>query len=132
MSLTLCVDFDKTLVEPIVPFKWRPWAKEAIKALSSSGHRLILHSSRCTPSYDTLDSQKEAANFYRWGLPPISAADQWASFGDMRSFLKAEGAWDLFSSVWTSPGKPTGVDLFIDDKAEQPNWANLINELGIS
>lgn len=119
------------MVEATTPLKWRPWAKEAIKALFASGHSLILYSTRCTPSIPTLDSQKEAANFYRWGLPPISASGPWDSFAEMRSFLKTEGVWELFGEVWTHPGKPM-ADLFIDDKAEKPNWANLINELGIS
>lgn len=131
MSLRLAVDFDLCMVEATTPLKWRPWAKETLKALFASGHSLILLSHRCTPSIPTLDSQKEAASFYRWGLSPISASGPWVAFAEMRTFLKAEEAWELFEEVWTHPGKPT-ADLFIDGKAEKPNWANLINELGIS
>lgn len=127
--ISIAVDFDLTLAEGD-PLRWRANARDGLQALYRAGHRLILHSRRCTPLEESEDPDKEAMEFYRWGTTPPSALQQWAYFDEMRSFLKREGAWGLFHEVWQRPGKP-GADLFIDDRLESPDWARLARELGV-
>lgn len=137
--LTISVDFDGTLIQPgggtvlyggRVPLSWRPGAKEGLVAMAAAGHRLVLHSCRCNPIDPVLDPSAEAAAFYRWGTPPESAAQRWAAFGEMKAFLMMEGVWGLFAEVWQAPGKPI-AEVYIDDRAESPDWRSLAAEFGI-
>lgn len=128
MSLRIAVDYDQCLVDTN-PTRLRKGAAEALVSMKAAGHVLILWSVRATPMDPTPTPDAEIARFYETGLPPNHVIYQWALFDDMRSFLKSVGMWDLFDEVWQSPGKPN-ADLFIDSKAERPDWARLLKELG--
>lgn len=127
---TLAIDFDGTLVEKGEPLRWRAGARDGLISLASAGHHLILHSCRCNPIDPTFDPALEVAAFYRSGITPESARARWEAFGEMRDFLKGEGAWPLFAEVWQQPGKPL-CEMFIDDRSEPPNWVALSREFGV-
>lgn len=108
--LVAAIDFDGTLVRrggP--PLRWRRGAKEALRRMVAAGHRLILHSCRCNPPQDEEDAKR---------------------YEEMIAFLQAEGALVLFAEVWQSPGKPI-ADVYIDDRAEPPEWFALAGEFGL-
>ncbi len=132
MGLTLAVDFDRTLVEPGRPLRWRPHAREVLLALKErAGHTLVLHSCRCNPAPagNPSAARAEADEFWRTG--ETSAARHWEAFEEMRAFLKAEGCWDLFDAVWQGAGKPD-ADAYLDDRAEVPiSWLDVWRERGV-
>ncbi len=97
------VDFDGTLVketkDQLPPFELQPGAVEAIKAIRAGGDKVLIHSAR---GQDTTD------RYYR----------------DMLKFLKDNDI--AHDGIWTMPGKPHFVDVFIDDRARRydPSGAN--------
>jgi hypothetical protein len=134
VNVRLALDFDGSLVlsQPAPPgFGWRPGAREFLAAAHAAGAHLILHSSRCTPMDPAPGIEEEIALWYETGAVNARITEQWRRFDEMRAFLQAEGAWQVFAEVWQSPGKPH-VDRFIDDSAETPDWRALAAELGVS
>lgn len=131
MSLTIAVDFDSSIVELSTSgaLQFRKGAREALVAFKAQGHRLVLHSCRCNPLDDGPALENETVEFYASGKPSPRCIEQWTRFSEMCAFLQAAEVWDLFDDVWQAPGKPL-ADVFIDDKAERPEWARLIQEFG--
>ena len=127
MSLTIAIDLDGTVADGH-PLQFRPGAREALMALATAGHRLILHSCRCNPMDPGPSLEDEAARYWRTGEPPPRVVEQWWRFYEMRAFLQETRLWSLFADVWQAPGKPL-ADVFVDDKLEPPNWARLAAEL---
>jgi FMN phosphatase YigB (HAD superfamily) len=122
--MKLAIDFDGTLVEHGSPLRLRVGALEAIQALKTAGHYLVLFSARSTLDGAGPVLEDEAGRFWQYGEVPGRTSYQWQLSEEMREFLKRVGLWQLFDDVWTSPGKPI-VDRFIDDRAEPPDWAML-------
>jgi hypothetical protein len=127
--LRIAVDFDGTIVAAQAPLAFLPGAADGLRALKLAGHYLILHSARCTPMDAAPAIEEEAGRFYETGEVPARAEDSWARFSEMREFLRGAGTWDLFDDVWQAPGKPM-ADLFVDDRAESPDWRVLAETLG--
>ena len=130
MGLVLALDFDETLVDRN-PLRWRPHAREVLRALKRAGHTLVLHSARATAELGAYESARlDADEFWRTGLVPASVDAQWDRFAEMRTFLQQEGCWDLFDLVWQHQGKPH-CDVFIDDRLEAPNWLAIWRLYGV-
>jgi hypothetical protein len=125
--LSVGVDYDGTLVDERGAL--RPLAKEAVLRIKRAGFRLVLHSARCNPR-DPGAGEQAGAEFYATGRLPADVVDQWDRFAEMRANLIVLGLWSLFDEVWQSPGKPL-VDIFVDDRAEEPVWAEVLAGLGI-
>ena len=129
MSLRLAIDFDGTLVQDQEPLALLPGVPAALQALKGAGHSLVLFSARCTPLDPGPNLDDEIARYYQSGEVAARVTDQWERFERMRDFLQAQGLWELFDLVWQAPGKPP-ADLYIDDRAEPPDWKRLTAELG--
>lgn len=127
-TITLSIDFDGTLVEGDEPLRWRRGAREFVVAASEAGIELILHSCRCQIVWYT-EMPGDAAEFYRSGRVPEQVTYSWDLRAKMLAFLEAEGVRELFQ-IWDRPGKP-GADMYVDDKAELPDWLALADELGV-
>lgn len=127
--LRMAIDFDGTLVEPDPPLRYRPGAVEALRSLKSAGHSLTLYSARATPLDKQPSDVDDIALFYGTGVLPASVLDQWERFDEMRTFLQRTGMWAAFDVVWQSPGKPH-VDVFIDDRFEEPDWLAVRRDYG--
>lgn len=127
--LRIAVDFDKTLADGPNPLRLRAGAAEALRAFKSAGHHLTLHSARSTPDGAAPVLEDEASRFWQYGDVPERTRFQWTLFDQMRLFLKAQGLWELFDDVWTSPGKPL-VDAMIDDLVQPPDWPLLLRKYG--
>ena len=129
MSLTFGIDWDGTIVQDSYPPMFRPGALQALRALKAAGHHLVLHSSRCNQMDPGPTVDEEIANFYRTGQVSDRVEEQWARFIEMRSFAQGAGIWELFDEVHQAPGKPI-CDIYLDDKAETPDWAIIIRQFG--
>lgn len=128
-GLKIAVDFDGTVVEDARPLRWKAGAREFLVAAKSMGHTLILHSCRATPPRDDSNADTEASEFYSTGKAPDRVLATWRLFDEMRTFLRSQGMMDKFAFIWQMPGKPN-ADLFIDDKAEEPDFRSLIQQVG--
>lgn len=126
--IVLALDFDGTLVEDGDPLRWRRGAKEFVFAASAAGIELVLHSCRCAlVAYN--DMPGDAEEFYRSGRVPDQVTYSWNLREAMVQFLEREGVRELLR-VWDRPGKPW-ADMYVDDKAELPDWLALADELGV-
>jgi hypothetical protein len=128
-GVSLAVDFDGTIVENDLPFRIRFGADSALHSLKQAGCRLVLFSSRCNTFDDGPLLDEEIGRFYVDGRISQRVLDQWERFLEMRVFLKEKCLWGLFDEIWQAPGKPR-VDVYIDDKAEIPNWLQIAEGLG--
>lgn len=127
MSLTVCVDFDGTITDDQ---QLLPGVREALHAMKRVGNTLILHSCRCNLLDASPQMDEEVARFYATGEVPARALDRWRAFLQMRDFLRGQQLWDLFDTVWQSPGKPV-ADVYIDDRAQLPDWPNIMCTYGV-
>lgn len=127
--MIICVDFDGTIVEEMVPtgdgrgyrvpekLTLKPDVVHALTELKAAGHMLILFSAR---------GNGKARN---------ESLDWEESFQEMRSFIEKELP-GIFDEVYTGKGKPV-ADLFIDDRAIRfgrgvggANWAQIAAAYG--
>jgi hypothetical protein len=127
--LTVCLDYDGTLVENHVsPPAWRPDAKAFVLGAAAAGIKLVLHSCRLT-SMPFPPEPWDAEDFWRTGRPSDDMVTNWRMEEEMRTFLEAEGVW-LLLTPWTGSGKPI-ADVYVDDRGERPNWVVVAGELGV-
>ncbi len=128
---SVALDFDGSLVEDhVLPLRWRRGAKEFVVAAAAAGVRMWVHSCRCAVACNlSTVSPWDAEEFWRSGRVAADIETSWAHFEEMRVFLEVEGVW-AFLTPWTLPGKPF-ADLYVDDKAELPDWYRLAGELGV-
>lgn len=126
--LRLAIDCDKTLCDG-PPLRLRSGAVDALRAFKAAGHHLTLHSARSTPDGAAPVLEDEAGRFWQYGEIPARTLFQWNLFDEMRTFLKANGIWEMFDEIWSSPGKPL-ADVFIDDLSVPPDWGILKRQFG--
>lgn len=136
--MIIAVDFDGTIVSENRRFddlttklEFMPGAFEGLHSLKRAGHILMVHSARYCPSKWEDWKEHPLHQPPRLFDPAIWArsADLWKRrYEQMEEFLSAELP-GVFECVWTGRGKPSGVDLFIDDRcmhndgsAHAPDW----------
>jgi len=133
-GFTVAIDFDGTLVDSDMGvLRWRPGALEFLIAAPASGIRLRLHSCRCSAADNlaqSMTAEIDALTFWRTGQPPTQVLVSWMLYEEMRTFLAVAGVLQLLE-IWTGPGKPL-ADIYVDDRAEKPDWLALAQELGVA
>ncbi len=129
---TICLDFDGTLVREGKggAVRWAEGAREFVfGALADPEIRLVIHTCRATAHPARPAPAGEVEEFYRTGRASKDAERSWELRAELNAFMAKENLVGRLD-VWEGPGKPL-ADVYIDDKAEQPDWARLAGELGV-
>lgn len=124
--MIIAVDFDGTIVtqengyaDLKTPLRFMSGAKEGLAALKAAGHTLILYSARSCVGL-CVDWKDHSL----WAHDPVFNQERWLASVDlnqarrkqMLKFCEKELP-GVFACEWLGAGKPSGVDLFIDDRA---------------
>ncbi len=129
--VVFAVDFDGTLVQPDLEgvLQWVPGALEFLRGALARGIKIIIHSYRLTLSTDGA-GVGDADYYWRTGLIASSfLLEGWASRQQLVETLQAAEILDQVS-LWEAPGKPL-ADVYVDDRAEKPDWYVLAREFGV-
>lgn len=145
--MLIAVDFDGTIVQEdyafddvTTPLTFIPGAKAGLIALKDAGHLLILWSTRANLA---LRHNWKLNPMWRQGILPLDEA-RWkrnqplheARYQQMLEFIAKELP-RVFDAVDDgTQGKPTGVVVFLDDKAfgsprrQDFDWSEVVRLLG--